>query len=122
MFKVYSKDTRTTPMVSFWYLYCELGTYFTPCSSVSIVNSEQVAYKNSSLNALLSLIFYVFYSILPLNPLSANFTKWSNTHKASKLPTNCLSVFDHFVGLTLKGLTLTLFFKLKKRNCTYVKD
>ena len=105
MFKVNNKDTRTTPMASFWYLYCELGTYFTPCSSVSIVNFEQVAYKNSSLNALLSLIFYVFYSILPLNPVSANFIKWSNTHKASKLPTNRLSVFDHFVGLTLKGLT-----------------
>ena len=41
-----------------------------------------------------------------INPLSANFTKWSNTLKqfVSKLPTNCLSVFDHFVGLALKGL------------------
>ena len=41
-----------------------------------------------------------------VNPLSANFTKWSNTLKqvAGKLPTNCLSVFDHFVGLALKGL------------------
>ena len=29
-------------MTSFWCLYCELGTYFTPCSSVSIVNFEQV--------------------------------------------------------------------------------
>ena len=39
-------------------------------------------------------------------PLSANITKWSNTLKqfVDKLPTNCLSVFDHFVGLTLKGL------------------
>ena len=36
----------------------------------------------------------------PLNPLSANPTKWSNT----LLPTNCLSVFDHFVGLALEGL------------------
>ena len=38
-------------------------------------------------------------------PLSANFTKWSNTLKqfVSKLPTNYLSVFDHFVGLALKG-------------------
>ena len=27
---------------SFWYLYCYLWTYFTPCSSVSIVNFEQV--------------------------------------------------------------------------------
>ena len=41
-----------------------------------------------------------------LNPLSANPTKWSNTLKqfAGKLPTNCLSVFDHFVDLALKGL------------------
>ena len=44
--------------------------------------------------------------LLCLNPLSANFTKWSNTLKqfVSNLPTNCLSVFGHFVGLVLKGL------------------
>ena len=42
-----------------------------------------------------------------VNPLSANSTKWSNTLKqlVRKLPTNCLSVFDHFMGLALKGLT-----------------
>ena len=42
-----------------------------------------------------------------LNPLSANITKWSNTLKqfVRKLPTNRLSVFDHFVILTLKGLS-----------------
>ena len=41
-----------------------------------------------------------------VNPLSANFTKWSNTLKqfVGKLPTNCLSMFHHFVGLALKGL------------------
>ena len=41
------------------------------------------------------------------NPLSANPIKWSNTLKqfVSKLPTNCLSVFDHFVLLAMKGLT-----------------
>ena len=40
------------------------------------------------------------------NHLSANPTKWSNTLKQffGKLPTNCLSVFDHFVRLALKGL------------------
>ena len=34
-------------------------------------------------------------------------TKSPNTLKqfAAKLPTNCLSVFDHFVGLALKGLS-----------------
>ena len=42
----------------------------------------------------------------PINPLSANPTKWSNTLKqfVGSLPTNCLSVFDHFVILALKGL------------------
>ena len=29
-------------MASFWCLYCELWIYFTPCSSLSIVNFEQV--------------------------------------------------------------------------------
>ena len=40
------------------------------------------------------------------NPLSANPTKRSNTLKqfVGNLPTNCLSVFDYFVGLALKGL------------------
>ena len=40
------------------------------------------------------------------NPLGDNPTKWSDTLKEflGNLPTNCLSVFDHFVGLTLKGL------------------
>ena len=42
MFKVNNKDTRLTSMVSFWCRYCERRTYFTPCSSVSIVNFEQV--------------------------------------------------------------------------------
>ena len=45
------------------------------------------------------------------NPLRANFTKWSNTLKQffGKLPTNCLSVFDHFVGLTLKGVNIAQY-------------
>ena len=39
-------------------------------------------------------------------PLSANPTKGSNTFKpfVGNLPVNCLSVFDHFVKLALKGL------------------
>ena len=43
-----------------------------------------------------------------INPLSANPTKWSNTCKqfVAKLPTNCLSMFDHFVILAFKGLTM----------------
>ena len=44
------------------------------------------------------------YTMQRLNPLSANFTKWSNTLKqfVGNLPTNCLSVLGHFVGLVLK--------------------
>ena len=44
------------------------------------------------------------------NPLSANPTKWSNTLKqlVGKLPTNCLSVLDYFVGMALKGLNIDL--------------
>ena len=38
--------------------------------------------------------------------LHATFIKWSNTFKqiVGKLPTICLSVFDHFSGLAFKGL------------------
>ena len=41
-----------------------------------------------------------------INSLRADPTKWSKTLKqfVGNLPTNCLSVFDHFVGLALKGL------------------
>ena len=44
------------------------------------------------------------------NPLNANPTKWSNTLKqfVAKLQTNCLSVFDHFLKLALKGLNIVL--------------
>ena len=43
------------------------------------------------------------------NSLSANPTKWPNTFKqfVSKFLTNCLSVFDHFVKLALKGLNFS---------------
>ena len=51
------------------------------------------------------------------NAICANFTKWSNTLKqfVEKLPTNCLSVFDHFVGLVLKGLTFGIIFNRIKQ-------
>ena len=41
-----------------------------------------------------------------MKTLSAKFTRWSNTFKqfVGNLPTNCLSVLDHFGGLVLKGL------------------
>ena len=58
-----------------------------------------------------------------LNPLSANFKKWSNTLKqfVGKLPTNCLSVFGHFVELALKGLRkwLTTWFITDNITATF---
>ena len=53
----------------------------------------------------------LFWKSKLLNPLSANPTKWSNTLKqfVGNLPTNCLSVFDHFVRLALKGLNRMSF-------------
>ena len=49
--------------------------------------------------------------------ICANPTKWSNTLKQSvgrlpTMPTNCLSVFDHFVSLALKGLKHNHVFSL----------
>ena len=50
-----------------------------------------------------------------INPLNAKVTKWSNTLKQfiSKLPTNFLSVFEHFVGLAFKGLRNAFITKMK---------
>ena len=49
--------------------------------------------------------------LVGFNLLSANFTKWFNTLKqfVGNLPTKCLSLFDHFVGLALKGLRSASF-------------
>ena len=46
------------------------------------------------------------------NPLSANPTKRPNTLKqfVGKLPTNCLSVFGHFVNLALNSFIILFFF------------
>ena len=49
-----------------------------------------------------------------VTPLSG--TEWSNTLKqfVCNLPTNCLSVFDHFWGLALKGLTTSNYEQVVK--------
>ena len=54
----------------------------------------------------LTSVFFFRNLLFYLNPLSANPTKWSKTLKqfVGNFPTICFSVFDHFVGLALKGL------------------
>ena len=56
--------------------------------------------------------FDIFFGV---NPLSANPTKWPNTLKqfVGKLPTNCLSVFGHFVNLALKRSKISKFYTLR---------
>ena len=46
-----------------------------------------------------------------VTPLNASFTKWSNTLKQyfGNFPTNCLNVFDHFVGLVATRLRFSIF-------------
>ena len=48
----------------------------------------------------------IFQTFERFNPLRANPRNWSNTLKqfVGNLPMNCISVFDHFLGLALKGL------------------
>ena len=42
MFKVNNKNNRTTSLTLLWCFYCQLWSYFTPFSSVSIADFEQV--------------------------------------------------------------------------------
>ena len=83
-------------------------------------------YKNFALQRVLQKRKRLIYD---LNPLGANPTNWSNTLKqfVGKLATNCLSVFDHFVGLVLKGLrkgkqkTQGKHLRSGERNESYMK-
>ena len=59
---------------------------------------------------------------LTIEPFKPHPTKWSNTLKqfVTNLPTNCLSVFDHFVILARKGLRKIIsnnFLSVQKGVC-----
>ena len=63
-----------------------------------------------------------FEFLLLFSPLSGNLTKWSSTLKqfVGNLSTKCLSVFDHLMGLALKGLNsrLNLIYFANSRRST----
>ena len=69
-------------------------------------------------------LHYLSRSVQPIsisNSLRANPTKWSNTLKqfVGKMPTNCLSLFEHFMALELKELkfvTNEINFSFSKQN------
>ena len=58
------------PVASFWCLYCYLWTYFTPCSSVSIVNFQQVI---TGWVATMFLIFKFLSNFAPFSSFKNNF-------------------------------------------------
>ena len=88
----------------FFFIINNLLDYYLDISSI-LLNFCSTAIKRSLLSSFIN-IFLANFSIIIFKPLSANPTQWSNTLKqfVGKLPTNCLSVFDHFVRLALKGL------------------
>ena len=62
-----------------------------------------------SFNVIRANHFFISWILITLTFLYANPTKWSNktySNNSRLLPTNCLSVFDHFLGLALKGLII----------------
>ena len=93
--------------------------YLTPTRSKSVLDIHQKKlekgrdwkYKKENAPILQRWKTYQKWKRVLINPLSASFTKWSNilNQFVGKLPTNCLSVFDHFVGLALKGLSNIIF-------------
>ena len=64
------------------------------------------AQKLDEKNGVTCLFILFAPTVMVINPLSAKLTKWPNTLEkfVGNLPTNCLSVFGHFLGLALKGL------------------
>ena len=94
--------------------------WINPCPKSTISDKRRLLDLEQNQTFLFSLnvmvlckLFYYFFVLFAryrkeiVNPLSAKFIKWSNTLKqiVGKLPTICLSVFDHFSGLVLKGLS-----------------
>ena len=77
MFRVNNKDTRTTSLASFWCLCCLLWTYFTPCSSVSIVNFEQVNADWEATTPALLVSDLSFYYLLGMSFLLQYVTLWT---------------------------------------------
>ena len=57
---------------------------------------------------------------MPATLLKNRLWHWCFPVSCDYLPTNCLSVFDHFVGLAIKGLSMGLFKWVNKTLCYLV--
>ena len=109
-FKVIKKYSNVTPVI-----FIGIGIYyFEHCLQRRIENTPSKMFDrvSNTPRAWLRKSFVKFPGIFRsasfrgvFNPLSANPTKWSNTQTIFRLlSTFCLSVFDHFLRLVLKGL------------------
>ena len=76
-------------------------------NSVNNENTRTTTLKSGVFTVIFEQILHC--SLLFLFPSRANPTKWSNTliQFVGNLPTNCVSVCDHFVRLALTSLTLS---------------
>ena len=98
MFKVSNKDARTTPMVSLLLLW----THFTPCSSLSILNFEQV---NPGWVVILWNHFKpIFFFLPPKSIKNFWFSVFSGVIKRQHWPEigQCLLVFCICFGIIIK--------------------
>ena len=79
-----------------WFLCLQCSSYK---NTMFLLNNENHKFTVK----IFAIKFFKTTANLTINPLRANFTKWSNTLKqfVSNFRTNCFSVFDHFVGLAL---------------------
>ena len=96
---------KTPPWVSF--------TFFILYKCYQIAQSPHVFNKYFQQFSIHSIVLVLLGDF---NALSADSTKWSNTLKqfVGCYPTNCFSVFDHFVELALKGLKESAYAKVKE--------
>ena len=78
-------------------------------NNILLVEGKEIVNDDGKIATTMSRYFTNITKHMNLNPLSANPEKWSNTLRqiVGNLPTICLSVFDHFRNLTLKGLRRT---------------
>ena len=85
---------------------CAQGYHY-PSRGISKILSAFVAGDLGFLIFIQISINFLDLKIMKNKPLSPNPTKWSNTVKqliCRQQPTNCLSVFEHFVGLAINRL------------------